>query len=217
MPLGISDRNNGNSSYGRCLTNKEKHHDARYCNRSEVTKLINSRVFHQLNIITDDLYEVECLKKSVKENLPLQISFFVYGYAKLRMLEFYFDFLLHFIDRQDFQCVQSDTDSLCMAFSGETLAVCVKPHMRHEYFENLHHWLPLDICDQHRADYVETQCAGKPWSPQQCCIDQFKYDRRTPMLFKQEWVGSAIVALSSKTYFGLGEKHKHVSKGISIK
>jgi len=28
---------------------------------------------------------------------------------------------------------------------------------------------------------------------------------------------SAIVALSSKTYFGLGEKNKQVSKGISIK
>ena len=127
------------------------------------------------------------------------------------------DFLLHFIDRQDFQCVQSDTDSLCMAFSGETLADCVKPHMRREYFENLHHCLPLHVCDRHRADYVETQCAGKPRSPQQCCIDQFMYDRCTPMLFKQEWAGSAIVALSSKTYFGLGEKNKQVSKGISIK
>jgi len=37
------------------------------------------------------------------------------------------------------------------------------------------------------------------------------------MLFKQEWTGFAIVALSSKTYFGLGEKNKRVSKGISIK
>jgi len=108
------------------------------------------------------LYEVKCSKKSVKEDLPLQISFFVFGYAKLRMLEFYFDFLLHFIDRQDFQCVQSDTDSLYMAFSSETLADCVKPHMRREYFENLHHWLPLDVCYQRRADYVETQGTGKP-------------------------------------------------------
>ena len=215
--LGETQKLHGNSSCRRCLTNKEKHRDVRYCNRSEVTKLINSRVFHRLNIITDDLYEVECLKKSVKEDLPLQISFFVYGYAKLRMLEYYFDFLLHFIDRQDFQCVQSDTDSLYMAFSGETLIDCVKPHNRREYFEDLHHWLPLDVCDQNRADYVETQCAGKPWSLQQCCTDQFKCDRRTPMLFKQEWAGSAIVALSRKTYFRLGEKHKHVSKGISIK
>ena len=108
-------------------------------------------------------------------------------------------------------------DSLYMAFSRETLADCVKLHMHREYFENLHHWLPLDVCDRHRADYVETQCTGKPWSPQQCCIDQFKYDRHTPMLFKQEWAGSAIVALSSKTYFGLGEKNKQVSKGISKK
>jgi len=63
--LGKTQKLHGNSSYGRCLTNKEKHCDVRYCNRSEVTKLINSRVFHRLNIITDNLYEVECLKKSV--------------------------------------------------------------------------------------------------------------------------------------------------------
>jgi len=62
------------------------------------------------------------------------------------MLEYYFDFLLHFIHRKYFQCVQSDTDSLYMAFSSETLADSVKPHMRCEYFENLHHWLPLDVC-----------------------------------------------------------------------
>jgi len=145
--LAESQKLHGNSSYGKCLTNKEKHREVHYCNRSEVTKLINSHVFHRLNIITDDLYEVECLKKSVKEDLPLQISFFVYGYAKLRMLEIYFDVLLHFMDGKDFQCVQSDTDSLYIAFSCETLADCVKPHMRREYFENLHHWLPLDVCD----------------------------------------------------------------------
>jgi len=79
--LAESQKLHGNSSYGKCLTNKEKHREVHYCNRSEVTKLINSRVFHRLNIITDDLHEVECLKKSVKEDLPIQISFFVYGYT----------------------------------------------------------------------------------------------------------------------------------------
>ena len=33
-------------------------------------------------------------------NLPIQIGFFVYQYAKLRMLEFYYDFMDKFIDRQ---------------------------------------------------------------------------------------------------------------------
>ena len=101
--LAESQKLHGNRSCGKCLTNKERHREDHYCNRSEVTKFINSRVFHRLNNITDELYEVECLKKSVKEDLPLQISFFVYGCVKLRMLGFYFDFQLHFIDRKDFQ------------------------------------------------------------------------------------------------------------------
>jgi len=56
--LAESQKLHGNSSYGKCLTNKEKHREVHYCNRSEVTKFINSRVFHRLNAITS------CMKSS---------------------------------------------------------------------------------------------------------------------------------------------------------
>ena len=43
--------------------------------------------------MTDDAYEIEMNKSVVKYTLPLHIGFFVYQYAKLRMLQFYYDFV----------------------------------------------------------------------------------------------------------------------------
>jgi hypothetical protein len=41
----------------------------------------------------------------------MQIGCFVYQYAKLQMLEFYYDFMDVFVDRSDFQYCSMDTDS----------------------------------------------------------------------------------------------------------
>ncbi len=39
-------------------------------------------------------------------NVPLQVGAAVYDLAKLRMLEFYYDFIDYCIDRSDFQYLQ---------------------------------------------------------------------------------------------------------------
>ena len=54
-------------------------------------------------------FEMEMAKKVIKYNLPQQIAFAVYQYAKLRMLEFYYDFLDKYLDRKDFQLMETDT------------------------------------------------------------------------------------------------------------
>jgi hypothetical protein len=45
----------------------------------------------------------------------MQIGCFVYQYAKLRMLEFYYNFMDVFVDRSDSQYCSMDTDSAYMA------------------------------------------------------------------------------------------------------
>jgi hypothetical protein len=45
----------------------------------------------------------------------MHIGCFVYQYAKLRMLEFYYDFMDVFVDRRDFQYCAMDTASASMA------------------------------------------------------------------------------------------------------
>ena len=182
----------GNSSYGKTITNKEHHTNVKLCNDTEATKYINESLFRDLDEVSDDLYEVKMVKKTIKEDLPVQIGFFVYQYAKLRMLEFYYDFMDVYIDRSDFQYVEMDTDSAYIAISGESLDDLVKPHLREQYTQEKSNWFP-------RSDTPENTA----------------YDKRTPGLFKVEWEGDGIIALCSKTYYCFGEKNKFSSKGIS--
>jgi hypothetical protein len=83
--------------------------------------LINSPFFRKLNAIDDDTYEVQSSKKKIKMDLRLQVGFFVYQYAKLRMLQFYYDCLDKYIDKSDFEFCEMDTDSAYLAISAESI------------------------------------------------------------------------------------------------
>ncbi len=48
----------GNSSYGKTITNKERHQEVKFCDDGIVPELINSPFFRELNTIDDDMYEV---------------------------------------------------------------------------------------------------------------------------------------------------------------
>ena len=83
----------GNSAYGKTVTNVDRHRDTKYCTDVNTSQFINSNRFRQLDVITEDTYEIEMNKSVVKYTLPLHIGSFVYQYAKLRMLQFYYDFV----------------------------------------------------------------------------------------------------------------------------
>ena len=80
----------GNSGYGKCITNLEKHKKVQYFNASEVSGVVNDSYFRDLDELDEDFFEVSFNKKSVEFKLPIQIGFFVYGYAKLRMPNYEF-------------------------------------------------------------------------------------------------------------------------------
>ena len=83
----------GNSAYGKTVTNIDRHRNVRYCTEVGASLLINNKRFRQLDVVTDDAYEVTASKARLTYDLPLHIGFFVYQYAKLRMLQFYYDFV----------------------------------------------------------------------------------------------------------------------------
>ena len=66
-------------------------------------------------------------------DLPLQIGVAVYHLAKLRMLQFYYNFFDKYIDRSDFELLEMDTDSNYFEFSEDSIEKLIKPHMRDEY------------------------------------------------------------------------------------
>ena len=83
----------GNSAYGKTVTNVDRHRDVKYCTEVGTSTLISNKRFRQLDVVTDDAYEVTSSKARVTYDLPHHIGFFVYQYAKLRMLQFYYDFV----------------------------------------------------------------------------------------------------------------------------
>ena len=78
-------------------------------------------------------------------------------------------------------------------------------------------------CSLHREEFVQKKLAGETFLPQECCVEQQKFDKRTPGLFKLEWEGKGFVGLCSKTYYCFGGKtkkkdeNKQVSKGLKTK
>ena len=119
----------------------------------------------------------------------------MYQYAKLRMLQFYYDFLDKYIDRSDFEYCEMDTDSAYIAISSECVENPVKPGMKDEFNDEKCNWFP-------RTDTVE----------------HAKYDKRTPGLFKVEWEGNGIISLCSKTCYCFGAgKDKFRCKGVNKK
>ena len=62
----------------------------------ELDRLVWQTSFLSLNQLDYGYYEVEPRAGTIRIDLPSQIAFFVYNYAKLRMLEYYYDFMLRF-------------------------------------------------------------------------------------------------------------------------
>ena len=165
-------------------------------------------------MVTDNAYEVEMSKRVVKYTLPLHIGFFVYQYAKLRMLQFYYDFIDRYVERPLFQYCEMDPDSAYIALAGETIGDLVVD--REHYFRHRSEWLPAECCDAHENDYVTASISGRPWTATEpCCLARKMYDKRTPGLFKVEWHGDGFVGLCSKTYYCFGSTDKYSTKGLS--
>ena len=183
----------GNSAYGKSITNFLKHDKVKIVSEDKYNKNIRMNGYKS----HEDLYEgfeFHFKKLSFKQNLPIQVGFAVYQLAKLRMLEFYYDFIDYFVDRSDFQYCMMDTDSAYLAISGDSLEDVVKPELKEEFQQSKHLWLGRDDTEEHVL-----------------------YDNRTPGLFKLEYEGDGIIALASKMYYCFGDKDKFSSKGINKK
>ena len=189
--LGDTAKLKGNSFYGKMIENLEKHISTKFTtDKKLIDKIFRSPFFEDLEEINAGVFEVRQRKKQVTITRPYQCGIAVYQLAKLRMLEFYYDFLDKFCDRRDFELIQMDTDSFYMALSANDFDDIIKPEMKELYKEEKKNWLVTD-----------------------------EYSKRVPGLFKAEFQGKRMIALTSKCYFadsGGDEGIKKFScKGVS--
>ena len=183
----------GNAAYGKTATNLCRHKDVSFCGDAKASRKANSPFFRHLTPITDTVFEVEMKKKTIRFNLPHQIAFFVYQYAKLRMLQFYYDCIDKFIPREMFEYSQMDTDSAYMGLASDRLEKLVRPELMEQFLKEKDQWFPRTDTEENAA-----------------------FDKRRSGLMKLEFSGSFICALSSKTYFCLDDdnKPKITCKGV---
>ena len=180
----------GNSRYGKLIEALERQTNVIYTKDEKVVdRALRSAYFSDLDEI-GEAYELESRKPRITIRRPFQIGIAVYQLAKLRMLEFYYDFLDRYFDRKDFELIQMDTDSNYIAISGKKLEDIVRPELKAEFEAQKKNWLAWD-----------------------------KWSGRTPGLFKMECEGGQMIALCSKCYFidDRGEKKKFSTKGMSKK
>ena len=71
---------------------RSRHPVTKYLSDEKTHSAINSKLIKRLNHITDQLYEVELVKSEIEHREPIIVGFFILQYAKLRMLEHYYNF-----------------------------------------------------------------------------------------------------------------------------
>jgi hypothetical protein len=175
----------------------------------------------------DKLYEVEMAHKSIRLNIPIHLGKSVLDRAKLRMLEWVYDYLNVYLLPGSYQAIQMDTDSFYCAYNMEVdyaklgdpktqddldyhpFTTKIRPHLMEQWRALI--WSQTDCCyDEWVPDYT------RHFEPRRCCVDHNKHDQKTPFLFKLEAWGNKMTALSSKTYSlvedGVGTKF--ATKGI---
>lgn len=105
------------------------------------------------------------------------------------MLQFYYDFMVPHISRQDFQ--YCEMDSAYMSISGKTIEDVIRPDMMASYRQGIY-----GFCSDANIE-ADDQIQ---WFPRQCCEKHQRFDKRTPGIFKLEFEGDEMISLCSKTY-----------------
>ena len=197
-----------NSSYGYQIMDRSKHTETKYLDEVKINRAINSTFFKQLRYIDDSLYEVELVKAQIEHREPIVVGFFILQYAKLRMLELYYNFFQKYCDQSKFEEIEmEDTDSLYLAIA-ENISDCITQEKAEEWSG-----IRKDDC----IDEFEADSSGN-FFPRTCCTTHAKLDKREPGLFKEEFRATEMICLCSKTYCCYNsdtKKIKFSSKGLN--
>lgn len=197
----------GNSAYGSLIMDKEKHTRIEFVESETKARLkVNDSRFKKLTEL-DKLFEIELEKKKIKLDLPIYLGFYILQYAKLHMLQWTYQFLGRFMDREKYMYLEMDTDSSYLAIAGNSLRDIIKPDLRKTFEDSIN--------DHANTNYFAD--GDKNWLVRECCTEHNKIDSRTPGLFKLEARGEEMICLCSKTYIlrSEGEQFKFSCKGIN--
>ena len=164
-------------------------------------------MFRRLGYINDQLYEVELAKSEIENKETIVKGFFSLHYAKLRLLELYYNCFTIFCDTDKYEETEMDTDSLYSALAEKELFYCIRNEKRQDW--------GLLHCKDSKDSFTEETCSE--FLPQTCFALHKRHDKREHGLFKEEF-RCTDMRLCSKPYCccdALSNKFKISSKGLN--
>ena len=129
-------------------------------------------------------------QSEIEHRKPIIVRFFILQYAKLRMLELYYNFLGRFHDINNFEELEREIDSLFLALSEKGLYDCIRGESKVEW--------DLIRTEDCKDDFTADSTTN--FFPRTCCAEHKKHDKREPGLFSEEFRCTEMLCLCSKTY-----------------
>ena len=197
-----------NSSYDYQIMDRSRHIVPKHLSDEKTHGANNTKFFKCLDHINDQLYEVELAKAEIEHRETIIVGFFILQYAKLRMLELYYNFFERFCDVNKFEELQLDTDSLCLALSEKELYDCIREQSKAEWG-----LLRTEDC---KNDFTANAITN--FFPKTCCTKQIKHDKREPGIFQEEFRCTEMLCWGSRTYCcfdSSSNKYNFTSKGLN--
>ena len=156
----------GNSGYGKLIEVLGCQTCVVYTKDEKlVDRVLGSAYFSDLDELWQ-AYELESRKLHITINQPFKIPIALYQLAKLRILEFYYDFLDQYFDCQDFELIQMDRDSNYITISSDRLEDIVRSELRVELGIKKKEWLVWDKWSGCMLGLFKLECEG---SRMNCC------------------------------------------------
>ena len=121
-----------NSAYSYQIMDRSRHTVTKLLSDEKTHGAINTNFLKRLGHINDQLYEVELTKAEIDHRELIIVGFFILQYAKLRMLELYYNFFERFCDVNKFEELEMDTESLYLALSEKELYDCIREESKAE-------------------------------------------------------------------------------------
>ena len=169
-----------NSSYGYQIMNQSRHAVTNYLSDEKTVAAINSKLFKKLDLMNSSLYEVELAKAQIEHKEPIIVGFSILQYAKLGMLDLYYNLFTRFCDVNKFEELEMDTDSF------------------YERSEMRTEWQRLrsnNCIDSFFADAVGN------FFPRTCCVKHKQHDKGEPGIYnKEESRCTETLCLCNKAY-----------------
>ena len=179
-----------NSSYGYQIMDRSQHTVTKYLSDERTHGAINRKFIKHLDYINHQLYEVELANAEIEHREPIIVGLFLLQYAKLRMLELYYNFFERFCDVNKFEELEMDTDSLYLAVSEKDLYDCIREKSKVE-------WKLMRTKD---CKDVLTNNETTNFFPRTRCAKHKKHEKKGPGLFKEEFRCTKMLCFCSKTY-----------------